>query len=254
MEIGFPNNPRKNILEEIEWIGKNGFDFLDLFLEEDQAVPGKIDVEKVKELLHRYELGIVGHTACYLPIGSPVKSLREAAAREVIRYFEVFSKLNVRLVTIHANWPRGMFSAKEGIKFQTETLGQLVERAGKYRLKLMYEPINTPQDTVRNVSKILNEVPELFLHIDIGHANLFGKKPEDFIKTFHTRLKHVHVHDNNAGKDLHLPVGCGTIDWKRVIRLLKEYYDETITLEVFSRDRDYVLLSKEKFIKLWSEL
>ena len=39
MKIGFPNNPRKNILEEIEWIGKNGFDFIDLFLEEDQAGP-----------------------------------------------------------------------------------------------------------------------------------------------------------------------------------------------------------------------
>jgi|GEM_PF-3599627 len=42
MKIGFPTNPRKNILEEVEWIGKNGFDFVDLFLEEDEAFQKKV--------------------------------------------------------------------------------------------------------------------------------------------------------------------------------------------------------------------
>jgi hypothetical protein len=63
MRIGFPNNPRKDLLEEIEWIGKNGFDFVDLFLEEDQAVPEKINVEKIKKLLEKYKLSAIGHTA-----------------------------------------------------------------------------------------------------------------------------------------------------------------------------------------------
>ncbi len=49
MKIGFPNHPQRNILKEIEWIGKNGFDFVDLFLEEDKAVPEKIDIKKNKE-------------------------------------------------------------------------------------------------------------------------------------------------------------------------------------------------------------
>jgi len=44
MKIGFPNNPRRDTLNEIEWIGKNGFDFVDLFLEEDMAAPGKQEI------------------------------------------------------------------------------------------------------------------------------------------------------------------------------------------------------------------
>jgi len=110
MKIGFPNNPRKNILDEIKWIGENGFDFVDLFLEEDMAVPGKIDVDKAKKLLREYRLGAVGHTACYLPIGSPIKSLREAAVFEAVKYLELFNRLGVENVTVHANWPPGMFS------------------------------------------------------------------------------------------------------------------------------------------------
>ena len=254
MKIGFPNNPRKDLLKEIEWIGKNKFDFIDLFLEEDQAVPEKIDIEKTKKLLKKYNLGVVGHTAWYLPIGSPIKTLREASIKEVVRYFEVFSKLGVEFVTIHANWPGGMFSEKEGIKFQVETLKKLVKEAEKFNLKIMYEPINTYADNIENVSEILKKVPKLFLHLDIGHANLFGRKPEDFIKKFHNKIKHVHLHDNNRDKDLHLPMGCGSIEWGKILKILKKYYDGMITLEVFSKDKDYVLLTKEKLRKLWNKL
>jgi len=254
MKIGFPNNPRKNILEEIEWIGRNRFEFVDLFLEEDKAVPEKVDVGKVISSLRKYELGVVGHTAWYLPIGSPIKTLRSTAVKESVRYFEVFRKLGVTLVTIHANWPSRMFSWEEGIRFQVETLTELVEEARKHNLELMYEPTDTLEDNMKNVSRILNKVPQLFLHIDIGHANLFGKKPERFIKKFHEKLRHVHLDDNTRDLDLHLPMGCGDIDWEKTLRVLKEYYDGTITLEIFSRDKDYILLSREKLREMWNKI
>ncbi|VVB61241.1 Xylose isomerase-like TIM barrel [uncultured archaeon] len=254
MKIGFPNHPRKDILEEIEWIGKNGFDFIDFFLEEDKAVPEKIDIEKAKTLLKKYGLATVGHTAWYLPIGSPIKSIRNAAVAEAAKYFAVFGRLGVKFVTIHSNWLSGMFSSEEGVKFQVESLRKLVEEAKKYNIGVMYEPVDTPSDNVENVSAILDKVPGLFLHLDIGHANLFGKRPEDFIRKFHKRLKHVHLHDNDTYQDLHLPLGCGSTDWEKTIAVLKKYYNGTITLEVFSRDKDYVLLSKEKLRKLWNKI
>jgi sugar phosphate isomerase/epimerase len=254
MKIGFPNNPRKNLLDEIIWIGENKFDFVDLFLEEDKAVPEKIDIDKTRTFLEKYGLDVVGHTAWYLPIGSPIKTLRDAAIKEITEYFEAFSNLGVEFVTIHANWPGGMFSAKEGIKFQVETLRKLVRITEEYGLSLMYEPVDTPEDNIENVSIILERVPELFLHIDIGHANLFGRKPEQFIEKFHEKLRHVHLHDNTGNVDLHLPMGCGNIDWKRTLKILKKYYNGTITLEVFSKDRDYVLLTKEKLRELWDRL
>jgi hypothetical protein len=39
------------------------------------------------------------------------------------------------------------------------------------------------------------------------------------------------------------------------MRELKDVqYDETITLEVFSKDRDYLKISKEKIKRLWEVL
>ncbi len=254
MKIGFPNHPRRDLLKEIEWIGNNGFDFVDLFLEEDMATPEKIDIKKTRKLLGRYDLGVVGHTAWYMPIGSPVKALRDAAIDELKRYFEVFAELGVENVNIHANWPGGLFTDKEGVRFQIETLKRLVEEAREFGISLMLEPLDTRFDTVKNISSILRAVPELYLHLDVGHTNLYGRKPEDFIKKFHRRLKHVHLHDNNRAKDLHLPLGCGSIEWEKLLKVLKKYYDGTITLEVFSRDRDYVLLARDKLRSLWDKL
>jgi len=254
MKIGFPNNPRRNIFNEIEWIGKNGFDFVDLFLEEDKASPEKIDILRTKKSLQKYRLDTTGHTAWYLPIGSPIKSLRDAAVSEVIRYFEVFSKLEVKNVTVHANWPPGMFSVEEGIKWQLESLKNLTKEARSCSINLMYEPIDTLRDTTENLAKILEKIPDLYLTLDLGHANLFGKSVEKFIRNFHKKLKHVHLSDNKGSEDLHLPMGTGNIDWKKILKILKKYYQGTITLEVFSKDKDYALLSKEKLRRLWKKL
>jgi sugar phosphate isomerase/epimerase len=251
MKIGFPNHPRMDVLEEIEWIGKNGFDFVDLFLEADRAGPEAIEADNVLGLLQKYGLGIVGHMPWYLPIGSPDSPYREFAVKEAKRYFEVFSRLDVRYVTVHANWPPRLFSIQEGISFQISTLKNLVREAQQYSINLVYEPMDTAKDTLENVTRVLHGAHGLYLHIDIGHANLFGRKPEQFIKTFFSQLKHVHMHDNDGNRDLHLPIGEGTIDWKNLIKVLKEYYDGTITLEIFSQDRNHVLASKDRLKELW---
>jgi len=102
----------------------------------------------------------------------------------------------------------------------------------------MYEPIDTLQDNAANLARILNGIPSLYLTLDLGHANLFGKNIEEFIEEFHKRLRHVHLHDNDGRRDLHLPMGTGNINWEKVLKGLKRYYEGTITLEVFSMSID----------------
>ena len=75
--MGFLNHPRKNLIKEIEWIGKNGFGFIDLFLEEDLATPKKINIQKVKETIKKYNLEIPD----YKEIN------RENAIKKIIKIF-----------------------------------------------------------------------------------------------------------------------------------------------------------------------
>lgn len=250
MKIGAPNHPRKNLVKEIERIGKSGFDFVDLFFEEDGAVPEKINIKKTKESLKKYNLNAVGHTAWYLPISSPIKSIRDNVVDEVERYLKIFNKLDVKKVTIHTNWSKGLFSTKETINFQIYTLNKIVKRAKKYKIKVMLEPIETKYDNIKNISKILNKVKGLYLHLDIGHANISENKIENWIKKFNKKLIHIHLHNNNGKEDQHLSIEKGNIKWNKVIKVLKKYYNGTITLEVFENNKALVL-SKSKLKKLW---
>ena len=87
--------------------------------------------------------------------------------------------------------------------------------------------------------------------LDTGHANIGSKGADralDFIKKFGNRIEHIHANDNMGKEDNHLPLGVGTVDFQQVIAALKSIgYDRTVTLEVFSRDRDYLRLSRDKF-------
>ena len=253
MKIGFPSNPRKNLFKEIQWIAGNGFDFVDIFVEEDQATPERIDVRNALELLRQYDLEAIGHTAWYLPIGSPSQVLRSSAVQEIAKCFDVFSNLGVKLVTVHADWPGGMFSVDEGVRFQSESLNQLVDQAEKYGLGLMYELSISQENNVDNLSKVFKEAPKIHFNLDIGHANLNENNPEQFVRKFHSSLKHVHLHDNDGHRDLHLPMGCGSVNWEKTLRALKQYYNGTITLEIFS-DIHYVLWSRQRLKQIWEEL
>ena len=66
---------------------------------------------------------------------------------------------------------------------------------------------------------------------------------------FKDRIFAVHLHDNDKSDDLHLLPFDGTIDWKYVIKKLKEcHYNGPVTLELSYR-YDYLNMSLDDFYK-----
>lgn len=247
MKLGFPNHPRREILAEIDWIGRNGFEFVDLCLEPDMADAARVKPAAVRQALDRYGLDVRGHMGWYLPIGSQEPRLRRAAVAIASEYLEVFAAVGVPAATIHADWPYSIFSPDEGVAYQVESLRALVEIGRRLGVGIMYEPVAGPHDTPERIEEVLAAVPELLFHLDLGHSNVWGRSVEGMIDQFGSRLYHVHLHDNNGQGDLHLPPGTGTIDWPRAVAALKRArYDRTITLETFAPDRDYALLALRK--------
>jgi sugar phosphate isomerase/epimerase len=62
---------------------------------------------------------------------------------------------------------------------------------------------------------------------DVGHANTNGNV-EDFLK-LKDQVIHMHVHDNHGERDEHLPVGNGTVPWKKVAQAMKNYKGRIVT-------------------------
>lgn len=88
MQIGVMNHPNADLLEEIEWISQNGFDFIDLTIEPLKAYD--FDVPRVKKALNASGLEVIGHTNSFLPFILPIDSIREACLKEFRKYVDIF--------------------------------------------------------------------------------------------------------------------------------------------------------------------
>lgn len=253
MKIGYPNNPRHELEKEIAWAKEHDFDYVELYIEEGKTSPSSVSVASVSALLHEFPCMGSGHIPWYLPFGSPVKSVRKAAVSEAERYFEVFAGVGINAAAVHAHWCGGGFSAKEMISFQNESLHSLMDMAAGYGIRILFELTDRKQDSPENIRQILASCPSAGFLLDTGHANVCGRKPSDYLKILADRISHVHLHDNFRDMDLHLPVGCGNIDWEHFLKHLRSFYDGTVTLEIFSKYREYILFSREKVLKYWNQ-
>jgi sugar phosphate isomerase/epimerase len=257
MLIGAMNNPARNVLDEIKWMKEMGLDFIDLTLEPPLAAVWTINPKEIRLALQDYQMKVIGHTAYYLPLASPFESIRKAVIDELKSCLEVFAELGASWMNIHPDYYAPMHDRQSTIQRNINTLQECLIRSRECGVGLMIENLPGNFNTKRQLSELLDPLPELGLHLDIGHSNLMVdyNTAEDIIFTYGTRLRHVHLHDNKGGTaDLHLPLGTGNVDVQRHVRTLKTSgYDATITLEVFTPDRHYLSYSRDYLRRVWNE-
>jgi sugar phosphate isomerase/epimerase len=256
MRIGAMNHPMRDVDREIRRFRELGFDFVDLTLEPERTRPRDLDAVAVRRTLHETGLSAVGHTAWYLPIASPFDSVRQAALDELTVSLDVFAALGVTRMNVHPDHRAPSLFAKEWlIERNIESLAVLLDRARERGVRLMLENIAGIFGQPVVLRQVFERLPDLDFHLDVGHANLGtpANLTPDLLETLPGRLAHVHLSDNKGGDaDLHLPLGVGTIDWRWAIDVLKRSgFDDTITLEVFSPDDEYLAISRRKVRHLW---
>jgi sugar phosphate isomerase/epimerase len=254
MLIGMMNNPARDPLQEIAWAAENGFAFIDLTIEHPKAGSDMVDSTAIRAALDAAGLGVVGHTAWYLPFASPVPRLRVAAIEEVISALPHFATVGTTLVNVHPDpgWRTVGISTEQALAWNVAAFAHLAAEASARGLRLMVENLPNAYESVDAMRAMLDAHSSIGFHLDLGHAQVRGNRTPDYLAAFADRLAHVHLSDNTTRADDHLPLGAGRIDWKRLIRIVKRAgYDGTITLEVFSDDRDYLLASQHKLRAAW---
>jgi sugar phosphate isomerase/epimerase len=258
MLIGAMNHPERDVLAEIEWMARLELGFIDLTLEPPAAMCRHINIEKTRELLRRYNMRVVGHTAFYLPFASPFEAIRRASVEELCNCLAVFGALGAEWVNIHPDRNIPFQSRANIIERNLQSLRDALPSAKQHGVGLMIENLPGPYNNAQQLGELLDEMPELGLHLDIGHANLMV--PENttasILAAYGDRLRHVHLHDNKGGQqDLHLPLGAGTLDVRNTLAAVKKTgYDGTITLEVFVPDENLFAYSRDVLRRVWTEL
>jgi sugar phosphate isomerase/epimerase len=257
MKIGTMNHPARNPVDEIAWMADCGMDFVDFTLEPPCAASWTIQPEVIRRELDRRGLGIVGHTAWYLPMASAIPEVRHAAVTELRRCLRLFAEMGATCMNIHPDRHTPWHDRSFYIARNLDTFRELLPDAERLGVCMMIENLPGEYNSAPQLGELLDPMPELGLHLDVGHANLqvWHNTTEEILQAYGHRLRHVHLHDNKGGHaDLHLPLGTGTVDVPWAVRTLKKYgYDGTITLEVFTPDRHYLAYSRDLLRRLWAE-
>lgn len=256
MIVGAMNHPNRDLFEEIAWMADMGLGFLDLTLEPPCSPSWKVDPGRVRQELESRKMAVVGHTAYYLPIGSPFEDVRKGAVAELKRCIRIFAQVGAKWMNVHPDSYAPFHPREFSIGRNIESLREMAEEADRCGIGLMIENLPGNFNSPTQLGDLLDKMPELGLHLDIGHANLRGERnsTDAILAAYGARLRHVHLHDNKGGRDdLHLPLGAGTVDLAEQVRLLKKCgYDGAITLEVFAEDRHYLDYSRSLLLAAWA--
>jgi sugar phosphate isomerase/epimerase len=258
MLYGAMNFPIRPVLKEIEAIGALGFDYLELAMDNPRAHHTLIREQK-RELvgaLSANKMKLVCHLPTFVFTADLTESLRQASVNEVLQSIELAADLESLKAVLHPSYFTGLsvFVLDQAREYALESLDAIVERSDRLGLVLCIEnmfPATRSLVEPADFVEIFQKFPTLKMTLDTGHAHIGdrgGIRAVDFIRRFPDRISHVHANDNFGKEDNHLPIGAGTVDFPKIAKALNAAgYDATVTLEVFSRDRDYLKISREKF-------
>lgn len=263
MKYGAMNLPTKPVVEEIEAIGKLGFDYVELTIDAPESTPEKIigNRDRITDALASHRLEAIAHLPTFISIADLYESIRKASVDENLKALDAGLELGVSKFVLHPATIRGIGRQvkEKANRYGSKSLDAIIKRAIELKVTLCLEnmfPETHGLTEPLEFEKIFAHYPELRFTLDIAHAHIGTNKNRspEFIKRYPDRVFHLHISDNFGKEDNHLPVGAGMIYFWRIFKELKLIgYNETMTLEVFSRDRDYLKMSMNKVKQMWED-
>lgn len=263
MQYGAMNFPIKPVTEELADIGGLGFDYLELTMDPPQAHHSTLrqQLPEIIGALNTRHMSVICHLPTFVSTADLTDSIRQASLQEMLHSLEVAAELGARKVVLHPGHIGGMGSyvIETALAHANRSLVAVIERAQALGLCVCLENMFPrcrafvePDDFV----DIMQRFPDLKLTLDTGHANIgarSGRRILEFIEKFGYRIGHLHLSDNFGERDDHLPLGSGAIDFVKIVRAIKHCgYNDTVTLEIFTEDRQALVQSRQKFDELFT--
>lgn len=176
--------------------------------------------------------------------------VRALTAERYRRSIEIAALLGIRRIVIHGGYiPYVYFPesyVEQSVLFWKEFLASAPDD-----LTIALENVMEPDPAM--LVEIASGVGDgrLGLCLDVGHANTCVSKLDalSWIEPMSAHLRHVHLHDNHGGADLHLPLGQGCIRAEEIITRVAELCPgATFTIENMQSEGSLNWLCEKGFL------
>jgi sugar phosphate isomerase/epimerase len=232
-----------------EWIyrleeaGFQGWEIVDEGL---QKVEGELK-ERVRELHETTDLLLSLHTPLSdINIASVNERMWEESLRQVKESIENTYEFIDDICVVHPGFfsPLSVQLPELAVQKAIESLKALCEFAADRGLRIAVENLTSanmlmgryPDELVQLVRGA--NMDNLGVCLDVGHANTTQKLDEFLNITAQAedvKIIHMHASDNLGEQDLHLPLGEGNLDWKKVLDGINTNgYRGLVVLELYS--------------------
>lgn len=182
--------------------------------------------------------------------------ISEKMFRITVNSMDICHRMGGRYIVVHPVTLAYQYSKEDEYASNIEMYKKLIPAAKKYHqvvcLENMFLEINNHLmegvcSDFREAAAMIDELneaagEELFgFCFDVGHANILGKNLYQAVVALGSRLKILHIHDNDGVSDLHtmpytfMRSWCGlSTDWDGFLRGLKEiHYGGVLNFETF---------------------
>ena len=221
----------ENILEFIESLG---IEYAEIV---HQYPHGNVDIESLESFNLKYT---VHAPFMDVNIAALQDKSRLNSIEQIKSSIDLANKIDAEAVVVHPGLAT-FLANKYFLDRVYELANESIEKIGDYgrNLGVLTTIENMPafdgmiyQD-MNDLDELLTSL-DMYMTLDIGHANHVGYTPDGMI---FDSIKHIHMHDNFGDDDAHLAFGEGSIDLNDIVnRLEKKNYDGTYIIEVNDMD------------------
>ncbi|MCI0748131.1 MAG: sugar phosphate isomerase/epimerase [Verrucomicrobia subdivision 3 bacterium] len=214
-----------------------GFDGIEVF----PRSPDEVDWRRLESLMSEHDVKLAaagtggGWVVHKLSLTSPEAEIRERAKNFALEIIERAGGLGAPAIvgSMQGRW-EGPVTREQALAWLGEALEQLAERAAKFNVPILLEPLN------RYETNLLNGVTEAVSFLkslknrnikllgDLFHMNIEEVDIASAIHAAGSRLGHVHFADSNRRA-----VGFGHTDIESIVAALREVrYDGWLSAEI----------------------
>ncbi|MDR2304530.1 MAG: sugar phosphate isomerase/epimerase [Treponema sp.] len=167
------------------------------------------------------------HPAAWdINLTSPIKELRDAAFLLHEKSIRFAHRIGASQVVLHPGFSGSKsFDKARARRIAGETAERLAAIAKPLGLRLAFENVGYHGSSIYTAGEYCHALDgmddTLGYLLDTGHAHLNGWDSAGIIERLKNRLYGIHIHDNMADTDSHLPINDGSMDWKRIFAAMR---------------------------------
>jgi len=196
------------------------------------------DEEKLHNVIAQYKAkglpkGSTLHGAFFdVIVFSQDKEIRKISEFRMKQSMEIARELEVKGVVFHTNF----YPVLEGTVYNRNVIEKTVaylEVLLKHypEIEIYLENMfDADPEILLQISKRLQKYANYGVCLDYAHARLSGTKTRVWVESLAPYVKHLHINDNDLKRDLHLPLGEGSIDWMEFAGFYSTYFQDCSVL------------------------